>query len=347
LLVTLAVHTAGSVPPEDPSYLMGGDVRFIPLGIPRAIGSVALPVLAIADAAVLLVAGFLLGRGGHAKSLLPTFLIAVTQALWFTVPMLLRGLGPPPAWLGANSYVLIAVGHAVQYLWITAYYARTSEAGARSHASFFLRTLLAGSALWLLPGLVFGPGALGRFPWDAGLSIVTAAVINLHHFVLDGVIWKLREPTVSKVLIDETAAAAAPPPPRSFLPALGVAALAASFLVVWEEEFGFRRAYAGANLERVKSAVARLTLLGRDGPKQRVALGMLLAKSGDDAGALREFERSRTLFPLAASWLAEALLHEKSGNRAAALEAWRAALTLDPRSATARERIAALEAAAR
>ncbi len=30
--------------------------------------------------------------------------------------------------------------------------------------------------------------------------LIVTAVVNIHHFILDGVVWKLRDPRVSKVL---------------------------------------------------------------------------------------------------------------------------------------------------
>ena len=59
--------------------------------------------------------------------------------------------------------------------------------------------MLAGAAIWTAPVLLLAPGVFGRVPYDLGLSALVAAAVNLHHFVLDGAIWKLRDGRVARI----------------------------------------------------------------------------------------------------------------------------------------------------
>ena len=52
-----------------------------------------------------------------------------------------------------------------------------------------------------MPALVFAPQVLGGLPYDLGLGLMVASAVNLHHFVLDGAIWKLRNTRVAGVLL--------------------------------------------------------------------------------------------------------------------------------------------------
>jgi hypothetical protein len=58
--------------------------------------------------------------------------------------------------------------------------------------------VLVGSLLFL--GLPFFLSAIGLGPLTLMLGIV-AFLVNLHHFILDGAIWKLRKPEVATTLI--------------------------------------------------------------------------------------------------------------------------------------------------
>ena len=69
--------------------------------------------------------------------------------------------------------------------------------------AYLAKTAAAGFAIWTVLALVFAPGILGSLPHEAGLAVLIAAVVNLHHFVLDGVVWKLRDSHVARVLLRE------------------------------------------------------------------------------------------------------------------------------------------------
>ena len=93
---------------------------------------------------------------------------------------------------------ILAVLHSAQYLWITSYYQR-KEARAAGNAAWssarYLLVLVAGGIALFVPG----PWIVSRvFHADFGASFLTfTALVNLHHFLLDGAIWKLRDSRIA------------------------------------------------------------------------------------------------------------------------------------------------------
>jgi hypothetical protein len=88
----------------------------------------------------------------------------------------------------------------LQYLWITAYYSKRSDAGEPA-GRFLLESFLVGTCVSVVPALLFAPDRFGRLPWDAGLAMVTFSAVNVHHFILDGAIWKLRDGAIARLLL--------------------------------------------------------------------------------------------------------------------------------------------------
>src|SRR5208283_5426886 len=98
---------------------------------------------------------------------------------------------------------ILAVLHSAQYLWITSYYQRREARAAGQSdwrmATYFL-TLVAGGIALFIPG----PWIVSRvlhFDFTTSFLIFTA-VVNIHHFILDGALWKLRDSRISAMLID-------------------------------------------------------------------------------------------------------------------------------------------------
>ena len=104
--------------------------------------------------------------------------------------------------------------HAAQYLWITSYYARREAAGearpaatgtAQRHPrnwrplAYFGVLIVGGIALF-----VPGPWLASRaFHYDFGASfLIFTALVNIHHFILDGAIWKLRDGRIASLLLN-------------------------------------------------------------------------------------------------------------------------------------------------
>jgi hypothetical protein len=159
-----------------------------------------------AYAASLAVAGVLLARRGSVRDLGPPAVIVLAQALWFSVPVAVRhwqaAIGVEPfSWEFRGFYFpWIALGHCVQYVWCTTYYARESPRWG-SYPRYFIKILVAGAAIWTLPVILLDPSRVGILPNTASLALLVAAAVNIHHFMLDGVIWKLRSASVAKILI--------------------------------------------------------------------------------------------------------------------------------------------------
>jgi hypothetical protein len=109
--------------------------------------------------------------------------VVVTQLIWF-------GIG---LWSPFFNVILVPIFHGAQYLSITSWH-QTRGRGALFFGLYAVTVLLL--------GLLINPGfsALGR-AWAGNGPVVTAAVLsflNLHHFLMDGRIWRLRERKVAE-----------------------------------------------------------------------------------------------------------------------------------------------------
>src|ERR1700732_2448065 len=135
--------------------------------------------------------------------------LALTQFLWFVLPTLLE--------LRANYQIpqtryssgILAVLHSAQYIWITSYFQQREARAAgqsRWRMPIYFLTLVAGGIALFIPG----PWLFGRIlHYDFTTSfLIFTAVVNIHHFILDGALWKLRDSRVSSLLIDRGAKSA-------------------------------------------------------------------------------------------------------------------------------------------
>ncbi|HJQ82892.1 MAG TPA: tetratricopeptide repeat protein, partial [Candidatus Binatia bacterium] len=191
------------------------DAAMLQLGIPAALGRGLYVVLL---AAALVCGGWVvvaLARRAPLRLLVPAVLLLATQLTWFSV---LSGVGIFAPLLGVRQLRFesllpaMAFLHCAQYLGITAYYAkREGSAEGRSFrlAPYFAALVLGGIFLWLgttrLLAEVFAVDYNHSF-------LVMAAIINIHHFIMDGAIWKLRDGRIARLLIAPDARAAAPAP---------------------------------------------------------------------------------------------------------------------------------------
>jgi hypothetical protein len=352
-LVFLAYHRTAAAGGRDPMYAASESYRFLPLGIPDGVTrglALGLGGLWVAVTGLCLSG---LVRASRPRALVPAALLVLTQALWFALPALGDQVAPAGYWGGgaaARAFIWIAIAHSVQYLWVSRYYARTAGGTSRTGgARYYLQVLLAGAAIWTVPALLFAPDALGRVPFEMGLGLLVAAAVNLHHFLIDGAIWKLRDARVGQVLLAGTEASPSAPtaplpthrggPPSLTVLLLGaVGALSAISWAwaTWEKEMGQRRAYAAGDLARLERAAGRLALLGRDGPQIHVALGRLKARRGLIQAALVEYQRSLALAPTAAAWVGIGRLREAQEHWRGALDAYQAALGADTGDTAAR-----------
>jgi tetratricopeptide (TPR) repeat protein len=153
------------------------------------------------------------------KPMLAPLTLYVTQFLWAVLPsalVFLKGVGVPEV---AYSVSMLAVMHCAQYVWITNYYARR-EAKAEStgwHWQRYFAILVIGGVALFIAGPWLASYALGR---DFGMSVlIFTAVVNIHHFVLDGAIWKLRDKRIRSLLTATDTKVANTPVQASWIPA--------------------------------------------------------------------------------------------------------------------------------
>src|SRR5208283_4388824 len=196
LILFLGFHTG---PSSDP--------LFVSLGIPAVISrweQIALVLVFIVLSAVGLSR---LARETGWKKLTPSLTLFSSQFLWFLLPSaisLIKGLEIPQ---NRYSTGVLAVMHSAQYLWITSYYARREASGERAEKqgrnwrplAYFGVLVVGGIALF-----VPGPWLASRaFHHDFTTSfLIFTALVNIHHFILDGAIWKLRDGRIASLLLN-------------------------------------------------------------------------------------------------------------------------------------------------
>jgi tetratricopeptide (TPR) repeat protein len=359
-LVFLTLQGAEPGTLQAPGNYVGTIYEYLTLGIPAAWRNALAAAATAAHALCLAALAWRLLRAAPARDLGPAALVVLVQDLWFLLPAAatlwseLTRIEPLDPTHRAYAFLWVAAGHFLQYLWITSWYSAAASGGAAQRARYLAKTLLAGAAVWTLPPLFFAPGLLGRLPFDMGLGLLTASIVNIHHFVLDGAIWKLRDGRVARMLLRPpgTAEERAPTVPgrRRALAgrALGWAAGAVALLVAvasaWEG-FAGNRAFDRGDLSRVELALARLTRLGQDSPKIRTELALHELRSGSRATARAELERSLALYPTAGGLQALGRWHEEAREWEAAARAYERALEIEPEATDAAELRASLDRA--
>ena len=178
------------------------DPLFVSLNIPAAISAQLQLALGIAFAVCSAYwLSSLLDRIAW-RRMLPSLTLFSTQLVWFLLPTVLsrvQGLRVLPSYYGTG---MLAMMHAAQYLWLTSDSARreASDEGRRNWQPFaYFGVLFVGGIALFIPG-----------PWIAShvfhseftrSFLIFTALVNIHHFVLDGAIGKLRDGRVAKVLL--------------------------------------------------------------------------------------------------------------------------------------------------
>ncbi len=150
-----------------------------------------------------------LARRAPSGALLPPLTLYSTQALWFVLPIALSWISSLSAPQTRYSSGMIAVMHSAQYLWITRYFASrdaAAEPAARPwSARVYWATLVIGGIALFLP-----VPWLASYGWHSDFTasaFIVASIVNIHHFMIDGVVWKLRNPRVGQVLVESSAPA--------------------------------------------------------------------------------------------------------------------------------------------
>jgi tetratricopeptide (TPR) repeat protein len=341
-LVFLWMHTGEGTPADYAVPLAGDTARFVGLGIPHAVSLPLGAVLLAGYLASLTSTLVLILRAATLRAVAPTLALLLTQVLWFSlpiaVPLLGLAIGLDPLDWSQRAYYFgwIAIGHASQYLWVTAYYARRGS-GWPGFGTYLLKAGLAATAVWVLPIVLFSPEALGTYSFDAGLAMLVASAANIHHFILDGVIWKLRSRPVASVLIEGAGPAPAPAAPvkpeHPWLRGLAWSVLGCLLAIrlfwSWELLYVYPRAVARQDFDAAARAFDRLAWFGYDDASRRRDLGWALFPRAPES-ALVQFERSIALHPSAKSWGSIANLHANRGDWAAALAAYEEGLAIAP-----------------
>jgi tetratricopeptide (TPR) repeat protein len=172
-------------------------------------------------------------RERGARAMVAPLTLAFTQFLWFVLPTLLELNSASQVPQTRYSSGILAILHSTQYIWITSYFQRREALAAGKsnwHITTYFVTLLAGGIALFIPG----PWLVSYlFHYDFTTSfLIFLSLVNIHHFILDSRLWKLRDSRVSSLLVDSggkplekasvpTNAQLANPgeqPPRSFLP---------------------------------------------------------------------------------------------------------------------------------
>jgi tetratricopeptide (TPR) repeat protein len=187
------------------SFLTGpsNDPLFVSPGIPERISSVAALFLGAVFLACSVYGWSELARQVGWRRLLPAVTLFSTQFLWFLLPTVLSLAGGLRVPQSRYSSGVFAIMHSAQYLWITSYYARR-EAGTKGAGGWrpfaYFAVLVAGGIALFVPG----PWVASRlFHSDFAASfLIFTALVNIHHFILDGAIWKLRDSRIAALLLN-------------------------------------------------------------------------------------------------------------------------------------------------
>jgi tetratricopeptide (TPR) repeat protein len=284
-------------------------------------------------------AAWRLRQRARLRDLGPASLLVLSQALWFTVPaVLLQGRGARAETL-VFSAIWVNAAHSLQYLWVTAYYARGSQA-QDSAKRFLLKSLVAGTAVATLPGLIMAPNLLGTVPWDAGLAATFFAVVNIHHFILDGAIWKLRDGRVARVLLRgagplDPIAGTPAPRGRPWLRTLVWTVAAFSLLVPLAEIYGRLALGSAKRPDDTQRPTQILRWVGRETTQMQYWIGASYSRERKHDKAISHFLRSIELFPTGRVWTALGNEYRVLGQWGRARAAFEAAIALNPEVATA------------
>ena len=178
------------------------DPLFISLNLPGRFSSALLIVLAVAFIGCSMYGlSSLIGQAGW-RGMVPSLTLFATQFTWFLLPTVLSlgdGFHVPQS---RYSTGVLAVMHSAQYLWITSYYARR-EALAEGRSTWrpfaYFAILIAGGIALFIPAPWIASHVF-HFDFTRSFLIFTA-LVNIHHFILDGAIWKLREGRIAALLV--------------------------------------------------------------------------------------------------------------------------------------------------
>lgn len=343
------------------------DPLVLSLGLPERAGEIGRIVCGAAFAILGIYALASISRQASLRKLAAPLTLFATQFLWFVLPSILElayGVRLPQT---RYSTGILALMHSAQYLWITSYYAqRESEAAAgRWRGLSYFATLVVGGIALFVPG----PWLVSYlFHYDFSSSfLIFVSLINIHHFVLDGAIWKLRDGRIATLLLggrDQVAAVAKKTLSGPLFNRLRKVAAAGLLLWAALDQFKFHAGQsssdpsklmqiAGLNpydaslLNRLAeselraghpddslAALRRAASLAGSTTETRKRFIVALLQSRLFAEANAQNQQLRASHAADAAWLVNfGLAVEQLGQIPAARESWRAAMQADPHSA--------------
>jgi hypothetical protein len=332
-----------------PNSVPEGPYEMLTLGISQDVFRPLFGLLLLGHLGLLLTFGWRVARrAARARDVLPAAFLLATQAMWFTIPSTV--IWAMRVRLEDQSAVFFflwaGIGHAIQYLWVTTYYAAGSEP-LRPRLAYLGKTLAAGGIIFTVPALVFAPGLLGHVAYDYGLALIVASAVNLQHFVLDGAIWKLRDGPVARILLGQPDLGRGvrkrkgepqAHQPSTIDPSAGWArrgfwAMASLFAVLAivapvEYERGWISATARQDYSRAERAERLLVWVGRDSPVFHERRARLATERGQLDTATAELESALALFPKAETWVTLGSVRAMRGDVESALAAFDEAFEL-------------------
>src|SRR5580765_2030307 len=301
LILFLGFHTGKSADP-----------LFVSLGIPAVVSRWEQMILGMAFIALSAYGLMKLARQTGWKKLIPSLTLYSSQFLWFLLPPAISFLRRVEIPQNRYSTGVLAVMHSAQYLWITSYYARREagdEAGEKGRSwrplAYFGVLIVGGIALF-----VPGPWLASRaFHHDFSTSfLIFTSLVNIHHFILDGAIWKLRDGRIAALLLSSKESVAS-----------AVADAGGSFASGLRWMVG---SSGGAKRLRIGSAMALLIWGSIDQARHYLALHT------DD---LRDLKRAATLNSFDSQLQGRLAKKElEIGETQAAEDAWKRAITANP-----------------
>ncbi|PYX34508.1 MAG: hypothetical protein DMG80_02025 [Acidobacteria bacterium] len=254
------------------------DRLFLSIGIPEKTALIVRLVLATAFVAFASFGLRGLVRQIGWKAMTPPLVLFSTQILWFFVPGLLamlKGISLPQS---RYSTGVLPLMHSAQYLWITSYYARreaTTEGRLWRPFAYFGILIVGGVALFV-PGPWLA-SYIFHYDFTASFLIFTA-LVNIHHFILDGAIWKLRDGRIAALLLNTQQRIAA---------AAGTAATTTGPLWAW-----MRSPAVVPRAFRIATAISLLALASLDQTRYALVVHNDDLSSMQKAAALNPFDAS-------------------------------------------------------
>jgi hypothetical protein len=181
MMIALNMINAQTLATATPGYQATGAV------LPHTIYPLAVAVLAASAAAFVLGNARLLARTGRGFDR-RVWLLALTNCAWFVVPNIWLPDAKEP-WLGELFAIWVPVAvpffHCAQYLGVAADRARSEQP---LRPVLWMSSLVA-LGLLLFESTVWGLPRITSIAASQAALIVTS-ILNIHHFVIDGVIWK-------------------------------------------------------------------------------------------------------------------------------------------------------------